>query len=411
MSPEANLQAMRPATKTLRIALALATALVASMLLVPAGAEPAEPLSQEKSFPYKGGTDIDFQGRFIYAGVEGSKGGVKIFKIVDKKLPRRLCPPKAEACPDVDPGTKVVQVGFVPCPGNQNDPLLVRPGLLALGYHQSECTKQGAGVALFDVRDPKRPRLLDDVELPEGTHTVSKYPGKPILYASPGGLLNGGGVEQILDISKPRKIKVAATYKPNEVGCHDITWYFDKDEKLAFCPGLSGTQIWDVKNPLAPELITHIANPIQDFHHYALPTQEGTHLVISDENFELHDCTTGQSPTGAFYVYDISNRRAAIPVGKFSPQRGADPLGSLATNVCTSHQFNFIPGTDILVSAWYTGGTNIIDFSDPTAPEELHRYQPKNANAWSSYYYKGRIFVSDLNRGLDVLRLLSYRSR
>ena len=296
------------------------------------------------------------------------------------------------------------QIGFVQCPGNQNDPLAIKPGLVALAYHSSDCTEHQAGVALFDVRDPKRPRLLDDVGLPEGSHTISKYPGKPIVYASPGGLLNGGGVEQILDISNPRKIKVAATYKPHEVGCHDITWYFNKDEKLAFCPGLSGTQIWDVKDPLAPALISHIANPIQDFHHYALTTKDGNHLIVSDENFELHDCTTGQSPTGAFYIYDITNRALPILAGKFSPQRGADPVGGAATAVCTSHQFNRIPGTDTIVSGWYTGGTNVMDFSDPLNPTEIAFWQPENANTWSSYWYRGRIYASDLNRGLDVLR-------
>jgi hypothetical protein len=391
--------------KRLGIVVALAAALAASALQ-PLAAAPAGPkITLEKNFPYKGGTDLDFQGDLVYAGVEGAKGGVGIYRV--PKMRATDCNAKFTRvdCVDALQETPTKRLGFVQCPGNQNDPLAIRKGLLALAYHSSDCTKHGSGVALFDVRNPKRPRLLDDVALPGGSHTISKYPGKPIIYASPGGLLNGGGVEQILDISNPRSIKVAATYKPNDVGCHDITWYFDKDEKLAFCPGLSGTQIWNVKNPLKPALVSHIANPIQDFHHYALTTKSGDHLIVSDENFEAHDCTTGQSPTGAFYVYDITNRALPVLSGKFSPQRGADPVGGAVTAICTSHQFNRIPGTDIIVSAWYTGGTNIMDFSDPLNPTELDFYQPENANTWSSYWYRGRIYASDLNRGLDVLRV------
>jgi hypothetical protein len=387
---------------------ALATALVVSSGAPQAAAEPraqdpAQPgISLQQRFKYTGGTDLDFRGKTVYAGVEGAKGGVGIYRLA-KDGPSINC--KKEPCPLAPDGPRshLKKIGFLSCPGSQNDVLSVSKSILALAYHESQCTKTGAGVALFNVKNPKRPKLLDDVALPGGTHTISLYPGKPIIYASPGGLLNGGGVEQILDISNPKKIKVAATFKPNEAGCHDITWLFKKEEKLAFCPGLSGTEIWNVAKPLKPVMISHIYNPVQDFHHYALPTKDGNYLVVSDENFELHDCTSGQSPTGAFFVYDITVREAPIPVAKFSPQRGAAPVGGAATPVCTSHQFNFVPGTDVIVTSWYTGGTSIIDFSDPLQPQELAFYQPADANTWSSYHYKGRILASDLNRGLEVL--------
>ena len=392
---------------------ALATALVISSGAPQAAADPRaeEPapagISLEQRFKYEGGTDLDFRGNIVYAGVEGSKGGVGIYRIGKGTVTK--CDSKAgKPCPlasrsDRRGGGSLKKIGFVSCPGSQNDVLSVSKNILALAYHESQCTKKKAGVALFNVKNPTRPKLLSDVALPGGTHTISLYPGKPIIYASPGGLLNGGGVEQILDISNPKKIKVAATFKPNEAGCHDITWLFKKEEKLAFCPGLSGTEIWNVAKPLKPVMISHIYNPVQDFHHYALPTKDGNHLVVSDENFELHDCTSGQSPTGAFFVYDITVREAPVPVAKFSPQRGAAPVGGAATPVCTSHQFNFVPGTDVIVTSWYTGGTSIIDFSDPLQPQELAFYQPADANTWSSYAYKGRIFASDLNRGLEVL--------
>lgn len=361
--------------------------LLASFLYAPSGT--AQELGEVKvvaHFEYVGGTDIDFRGKYVYAGQEGDDpGGIHVLD-VSKAMPRKAA--------------------FVNCPGSQNDVAVVRDGLIALAYHSGRCGKEGtAGVRLIDVSRPTRPRYLGSVDLPGGTHTVTVYPGKPIIYASPGGLVNGGGVEQILDISNPNEIEVAATFTPSPGGCHDITFFFEGDDKLAFCPGLHGLQIWDVSDPFAPVIVTHTFNPFMDFMHYALPTPDGQYLVVSDENFEAHDCTTGQSPTGSLYVYDISEPRVPVLVGHFAPQRGAAPVGTPATPYCTSHQFNFVPGTRILVSAWYTGGTSVIDFSNPTVPTEIAYYQPENANTWSSYWYRGRIYVSDLNRGLEVLEI------
>jgi hypothetical protein len=72
---------------------------------------------------------------------------------------------------------------------------------------------------------------------------------------------------------------------------------------------------------------------------------------------------------------------------------------------CTAHNFNFIPGTKMLVAAWISGGTNVIDLTDPASPKEVAHYSPDEAVAMSSYWYRGLIFVADFARGLDVLEL------
>lgn len=45
--------------------------------------------------------------------------------------------------------------------------------------------------------------------------------------------------------------------------------------------------------------------------------------------------------------------------------------------------------------SWKTGGTSVVDFEDPATPQELAHYTPADAGTWSSYWYKGRIYVSD----------------
>ncbi len=165
-------------------------------------------------------------------------------------------------------GAKPKELAFIPCPGGQNDVAVVKPGLIALGYHSGQCGGlAGAGVRLIDVSNPKAPKYLDSVDLPGGTHTLTVYPGKPIIYASPGGLANGGGFEQILDVSNPRDIKVVSTYRQNPAGCHDVTFSFAGESKLAFCPGLTEAQIWDVSDPKAPVTIGHAVSPSFFPHH------------------------------------------------------------------------------------------------------------------------------------------------
>src|SRR5688500_2599907 len=54
-------------------------------------------------------------------------------------------------------GNRVRQLGEVSCPGDQNDIEVVGHGLVALGYHTSQCGSAEGGVTLFDVSDPQRP--------------------------------------------------------------------------------------------------------------------------------------------------------------------------------------------------------------------------------------------------------------
>jgi hypothetical protein len=374
-----------------------AAALLALALLAPMAALAAQEKSDNvklvAQFPYKnesgdffsGGTDIDFSGKYIYAMQQGADGGIHI-------IDGSTTPPK--------------KVSFFACPGEQNDIAVVKPGLVALGYHSTQCGTPGTGVKLVDVRNPKRPKLLGSVDnLPGGTHTLTVYPGESIIYASPGGLANGSGIEQILDVSNPNKPKVAATYTPQRIGCHDFSFYFKGDERLGFCTGGGETQIWDVTDPLKPVTISHIATPAQ-FPHSVATTYDGKYLVIGDEAVAGNDCIGG--PTGALWIYDITNRQAPLLMGYYRAPRGQVPAGSpdVDRNTwCSAHLFNFVPGTYNLVVSWYSGGMDVLDISDPTTPKEVAFYMGTGedvTNYWSAYWYDGRIWANDRVKGLDV---------
>lgn len=329
--------------------------------------------------PYRGGdvyvgTDTDFEGRFAYGGHYGDKGGVHIFDIS---------------------GRKAKEISFIHCPGEQNDVAVVRPGIIALGFHSSRCARVRSGIQLIDVRDPKRPKFLGGVEVANGgTHTLTVYPGKPIIYSSNSGTASD---ETIIDASDPMRPKVVTVFDsgPN-IGCHDLSFWFKGKEKLAFCAGSSGgSQIWDVSDPFEPQIISTIVNPLIFFHHSIAATPDGNFLAIGDESFLT--CTGTLAPSGAIWFYDISDRTAPRLMGYFT-------LNRASSRFCTAHNFEFIPGTRLLVSSWYGGGMNVIDASDPANPVEVAHFQSDDAAYWSAFWHQGRVYASGVP-GLDIFEI------
>jgi len=66
------------------------------------------------------------------------------------------------------------------------------------------------------------------------------------------------------------------------------------------------------------------------------------------------------------------------------------------------------------VQAWYQGGISIMDFTDPANPVEVGYFDrgPIDAKklvmggSWSAYWYNGRIYSSEIARGLDIFDLV-----
>ena len=84
---------------------------------------------------------------------------------------------------------------------------------------------------------------------------------------------------------------------------------------------------------------------------------------------------------------------------------------------CVAHNGNLLPapGRDVMVQAWYQGGVSVIDWTDGTKVKELayfdrgpyaDRVPPSPlAGSWSSYWYNGKIYSNEIQRGFDVLDL------
>ncbi|MGV8951428.1 MAG: hypothetical protein ACOH2M_10020 [Cypionkella sp.] len=67
-----------------------------------------------------------------------------------------------------------------------------------------------------------------------------------------------------------------------------------------------------------------------------------------------------------------------------------------------------------MVQAWYQGGISIMDFTDAARPVEVAYFDRGPINperlvvggSWSAYWFNGRIYSSEIARGLDVLKLV-----
>ena len=92
------------------------------------------------------------------------------------------------------------------------------------------------------------------------------------------------------------------------------------------------------------------------------------------------------------------------------------PAPQLETENCVAHNGSIIPipNRDIFVQAWYQGGLSIMDFTDSENPKEIAYFDRGpifddiliTGGYWSTYFYNGYIYGTEIKRGLDVFKLV-----
>jgi hypothetical protein len=81
---------------------------------------------------------------------------------------------------------------------------------------------------------------------------------------------------------------------------------------------------------------------------------------------------------------------------------------------CTIHNYNAVPlrsGRYVLTLGNYQAGTWVVDFTNPATPQTVAWSDPpplvptQLGGVWSSYWYNGFIYESEITKGLNVFRL------
>ena len=201
--------------------------------------------------------------------------------------------------------------------------------------------------------------------------------------------------------------------EPAAVACHDIVVHMEHNIAGGACAEQG--QVWeidangipDTEHPMAvmdDEVSSGGTGNIPgavDFFHSVMFDNAGEVVNLVDESFGS-GCPTmttyqprpwnpagGTHKTGRMFFADMEgNFLSQFHVGDLRPNPGA-------TEYCSAHMGMAVMGIDrdLLVNAWYTGGVDVIDFTDATALKEVAYYDPaRDSGTWSAYPYTGPKF-------------------
>jgi len=318
------------------------------------------------------------------------------------------------------------------------------------------------GLRIFDISDLKRPRQVGQVQTCRGSHTHSVVSGpdedgKIIVFNSgtssvrdgeelEGCVGNIAGDERtalfridvieipVDDPSQSRIVSSPAVFADPDTGrlaglwqggdhgdetqdtsvtnqCHDITVFPEAGIAGGACSG-NGI-IFDISDPFNPTRIDEVVDEGFAYWHSATFNNDGTKVIFTDEwgGGGRPRCRTFDPRTwGADAIYDIVDGQLEFRSYYKLPAPQVDQEN------CVAHNGSVVPvpGRDIFAQAWYQGGMSLVDFTDSSNPHEIayfdrgpiHEEHMILGGYWSTYWYKGNIYGTEIARGMDVFKLL-----
>jgi hypothetical protein len=303
------------------------------------------------------------------------------------------------------------QVGAVQtCRGSHTHTLVTDPRDAANVYIYVSGTNQvrpGSELAGCSDRTPEEdPNTslfrIEVIQVPVAAPHEARIVNAPRIFADNAG--NIGGLWRGGDHGE-------GTQETSETDqCHDITVYTELGLAAGACSG-NGILL-DIRDPANPKRIDEVSDPNFAYWHSATFNNDGTSLLFTDEwgGGGAPRCRETDRPEwGANALFTLSGNDMQ-PVGYYKL-----PAPQTKEENCVAHNGSLIPvpGRDIMAQAWYQGGLSLFDFTDPTHPVEIAYFDRGPADGtkmilggyWSTYWYNGFIYGSEIVRGLDVFEL------
>jgi hypothetical protein len=353
--------------------------------------------------------DVSVYGHLLFMSVEETRGridcgtqgvpetasperfrGVRIFDISDVKKPKQIA---------------AVQT----CRGSHTHTLVVNPKdaeniyIYGSGTSRVRSGDELAGCS-SDKEDPNTSLFsIDVIQVPLAAPAKAKIVTRPRIFADPrtgavSGLWPGGD-------HGPGTQKTSLTDR-----CHDITVFPEKGLAAGACSG-NGILL-DISDPVHPERLDAVADPNFAFWHSATFNNDGTKVIFTDEwggGTRPRCRATDQMTWGADAIFDIVDRK--LQFGGYFKM----PAPQTETENCVAHNGSIIPvpGRDIMAQAWYQGGVSVFDFTDSAHPVEIAFFDRGPLDPaklivggfWSTYWYNGYIYGTEIARGLDIFKL------
>ncbi|MYA36395.1 MAG: DUF305 domain-containing protein [Gammaproteobacteria bacterium] len=192
--------------------------------------------------------------------------------------------------------------------------------------------------------------------------------------------------------------------------CHDITAFPEIGLAAGACSG-NGILL-DISDAENPERVDEVIDPGFAYWHSATFNNDGTKVIFTDEwgGGGRPRCRASDPLNwGADAIYDIVDGQMEYR----SHYKMSAP--QTETENCVAHNGSLVPvpGRDIFVQAWYQGGVSVVDFTDSANPVEIAFFDRGpideeeliSGGYWSTYFYNGYIYGTEIARGLDVLQL------
>lgn len=246
---------------------------------------------------------------------------------------------------------------------------------------------------------------IEVIEIPAENPAAARIVNRPFIFADAdngtlAGLWDGGDHGE----------GTQTTRQTNQ--CHDITTFPGIGLAAGACSG-NGILL-DITDPANPERLDQVIDPGFSYWHSATFNNRGDKVIFTDEwgGGGRPRCRAQDPLTwGADAFYDIVDGKLQFR----SHYKMSAPQTD--TENCVAHNGSLIPvpGRDLFVQAWYQGGVSIVDFTDSMNPVEIAFFDRGpideeeliTGGYWSTYWYNGHIYGTEISRGLDVFALQS----
>jgi hypothetical protein len=355
--------------------------------------------------------DVSVYGHLLFMSVEQTRGridcgtqgiqdavsrerfrGIRIFDITDIRKPRQIA---------------AVQT----CRGSHTHTLVTAPGDTANLYVYGSGTssvrsgEELTGCSGLNPKEDPNTSLysIDVIQVPLAAPETARIVNRPRIFSDdatgnmaalwPGGD-HGPGTQTSSSTNR----------------CHDITVFPELGLAAGACAG-NGILL-DISDPVHPVRLDAVADKNFAFWHSATFNNDGTKVIFTDEwgGGTRPRCRATDLPSwGADAIFDVVDRKL-----RFASYYKM-PAAQTEQENCVAHNGALIPvpGRDIMAQAWYQGGVSVFDFTDSAHPVEIAFFDrgPLDAKQlitggyWSTYWYNGSIYASEIARGLDVFRL------
>lgn len=396
-------------------------------------------------------TDMAFSGDLMIAG---NYHGFNVYRLSEEGMPNLI---SSVVCPGGQGDVSIV--GDLLIMSVEQTRGRVDCGLQGISEDVSE--DRFRGLRIFDISDPLRPSQVGQVQTCRGSHTHSVVSGpdadgKIVVYNSgtasireedelegcfgevPGDARTALFRIDVIEIpvddpAAARIVESPTVFMDTESGrmaglwqggdhgedtqrssrtdhCHDITVFPEQKIAAGACSG-NGV-IFDISDPYKPVRIDAVLDQSFAYWHSATFNNDGTKVLFTDEwggGVRARCRASDPKDWGANAIYDIVD-------GKLEFRSYFKiPAPQTEQENCVAHNGSIVPvpGRDIFVQSWYQGGISVIDFTDSANPTEiayfdrgpLHEERLILGGYWSSYWYDGKIYGTEIVRGLDVFEL------